>query len=210
MCPAVRSRPKRPTIPRCRMTRPWTRASSGASIMGRSTCASPDTAGPRRPSSTRASRPRSGLISAGKEADVYLCGYNGAPLAVKAYRLYRTSHRGGRPIKVDTMSWLAAHEFEMMRQAWKGGAPVPTPARRVENLLSMRYIGNEAPAPRLHDVRLESPESFLRTVLAGVDALAHAGIVHGDLSAFNILVDGERPWFIDFSEAVRVDRLGVR
>src|SRR5438876_207901 len=111
------------------------------------------------------------LISAGKEADVYLCGYNGASLAVKAYRLYRTSHRGGRPIKVDTMSWLAAHEFEMMRQAWKGGAPVPTPARRVENLLSMRYIGNEAPAPRLHDVRLEAPESFLGTVLAGVDAL---------------------------------------
>jgi len=127
---------------------------------------------------------------------------------VKAYRLYRTSHRGGRPIKVDTMSWLAAHEFEMMRQAWKGGAPVPTPARRVENLLSMRYIGNKAPAPRLHDVRLEAPESFLGTVLAGVDALARAGIVHGDLSAFNVLVDGERAWFIDFSEAVRVDRLG--
>ena len=148
------------------------------------------------------------LISAGKEADVYLCAYNGAPLAVKAYRLYRTSHRGGRPIKVDTMSWLAAHEFEMMRQAWKGGAPVPTPARRVENLLSMRYIGNEAPAPRLHDVRLEAPESFLGTVLEGVDALARAGIVHGDLSAFNVLVDDERAWFIDFSEAVRVDRLG--
>ena len=96
----------------------------------------------------------------------------------------------------------------MMRQAWKGGAPVPTPARRVENLLSMRYIGNEAPAPRLHDVRLEAPESFLGTVLAGVDALARAGIVHGDLSAFNVLVDDERAWFIDFSEAVRVDRLG--
>src|SRR5437763_14638337 len=100
------------------------------------------------------------LISAGKEADVYLCAYNGAPLAVKAYRLYRTSHRGGRPIKVDTMSWLAAHEFEMMRQAWKGGAPVPTPARREATLLSMRYIGNAASAPRLNDIHLESPESF--------------------------------------------------
>src|SRR5438093_6378378 len=86
------------------------------------------------------------LISAGKEADVYLCAYNGSPLAVKAYRLYRTSHRGGRPIKADTMSWLAAHEFEMMRQAWKGGASVPTPARRVENLLSMRYLGGTRPA----------------------------------------------------------------
>ena len=149
------------------------------------------------------------LISAGKEADVYLCAYNGAPLAVKAYRLYRTTHRGGRPIKVDTMSWLAAEEFEMMRQAWKGGAPVPTPARRVENLLSMRYLGeSDRPAPRLHDVRLEAATEFLQAVLTGVDGLAAAGIVHSDLSAFNILVYEDKPYFIDFADAIRVDRTG--
>ena len=149
------------------------------------------------------------LISAGKEADVYLCAYNGAPLAVKAYRLYRTSHRGGRPIKADTMSWLAAHEFEMMRQAWKGGASVPTPARRVENLLSMRYLGeSDRPAPRLHDVRLEAATEFLQAVLTGVDGLAAAGIVHSDLSAFNILVYEDKPYFIDFADAIRVDRTG--
>jgi len=149
------------------------------------------------------------MISAGKEADVYLCAYNGAPLAVKAYRLYRTSHRGGRPIKVDTMSWLAAREFEMMRQAWKGGAPVPAPARRAENLLSMRYLGDdEGPAPRLHDVELDSPEAFLRAVLEAVGALGRAGIVHSDLSAYNILVHEGRPWLIDFSDAIRVDRTG--
>ena len=149
------------------------------------------------------------LISAGKEADVYLCAYNGAPLAVKAYRLYRTSHRGGRPIKVDTMSWLAAEEFEMMRQAWKVGAPVPTPARRVENLLSMRYLGeSDRPAPRLHDVRLEAATEFLQAVLTGVDGLAAAGIVHSDLSAFNILVYEDKPYFIDFADAIRVDRTG--
>ena len=149
------------------------------------------------------------LISAGKEADVYLCAYNGAPPAVKAYRLYRTSHRGGRPIKLDTMSWIAAHGFEMLRQAWKGGAPVPAPARRVENLLSIRYLGDDGgPAPRLHDVRLEAPESFLEEVLDGVDALARAGVVHSDLSAFNVLVHQARPWFIDFSAAIRVDRTG--
>ena len=129
------------------------------------------------------------LISAGKEADVYLCAYNGAPLAVKVYRLYRTSHRGGRPIKVDTMSWLAAQEFEMMRQAWKGGAPVPAPARRIENMLSLRYLGTEdGPAPRLHDFELADPSVFLDSVVAGVRALARAGVVHADLSAFNILV----------------------
>src|SRR5881409_25917 len=57
------------------------------------------------------------LISAGKEADVYLVKYNGAPLAVKAYRLYRTSHRGGSAIKIDAMGRLAAREFEMLFRA---------------------------------------------------------------------------------------------
>src|SRR2546426_2701510 len=150
-----------------------------------------------------------GLISAGKEANVYLATYNGAPLAIKSYRLYRTSHRGGGPIKVDSMSWRAAHEYEMMRQAWKGGVRVPTPARRVENRFSMRYLGTEnGPAPRLKDVVLEDPREFLDQVLDTVRRLIGAGVVHGDLSAFNILVHGGDPWVIDFSEAIRVDRAG--
>ncbi len=151
-----------------------------------------------------------GLISAGKEADVYLGRYRGAPLAIKVYRLYRTSHRGGGPIKADALGWRAAHEFEITRQAWKGGARVPAPARRVETMFSMRYLGGEdGPAPRLHDVRLDDPEPFLAAVLEGVEALAHAGVVHGDLSAFNILVHDGRPWWIDFSEGFRIDRVGT-
>ena len=151
-----------------------------------------------------------GLISAGKEASVYLGRYRGAPLAIKAYRLYRTSHRGGRPIKPDSMGWRAAREFELLRQAWKAGVRVPAPARRVENMFSMRYVGDaDGPAPRLQDVRLDDPRGFLSEVLGLVEALARAGVVHGDLSAFNVLVHGGDPWLIDFSEAVRVDRLGV-
>ncbi|HYM38601.1 MAG TPA: RIO1 family regulatory kinase/ATPase [Thermoplasmata archaeon] len=151
-----------------------------------------------------------GLISAGKEADVYLGRYHGASLAIKVYRLYRTSHRGGGPIKADSMGWRAAHEFEITRQAWKGGARVPAPARRVENMFSMRYLGDDdGPAPRLHDIRLDDPESFLAAVLGGVEALARAGVVHGDLSAFNVLVHDRVPWFIDFSEAFRIDRTGT-
>jgi len=150
-----------------------------------------------------------GLISAGKEANVYLAAYNGAPLAIKSYRLYRTSHRGGGPIKVDSMSWRAAHEYEMMRQAWKGGVRVPTPARRVENRFSMRYLGGEdGPARRLKDVQLEDPKGFLDLVLDGVRRLTGAGVVHGDLSAYNVLVHDGEAWFIDFSEAIRVDRTG--
>ena len=149
------------------------------------------------------------LISGGKEADVYLARYRGAPLAVKAFRLYRTSHRGGRAIKVDTMAWIAAREFEMLHRAWKGGARVPTPARRVENLLAMRYLGDEeGPAPRLKDVRVERPQEFLDGILADIEKLADVGLVHGDMSPYNVLVHDGKPWFIDFPDCLRVDRLG--
>ena len=149
-------------------------------------------------------------ISAGKEAEVLLATLNDAPIAIKIYRLYRTSHRGGGPVKADAMGWRAAHEFELLRQAYKGGARVPTPARRAENMFSIRYLGDgEVPAPRLTDTRLEDPAGMLAQVVDGVEHLAKAGVVHGDLSAFNILVHVDRPWFIDFSEAIRVDRTGA-
>ena len=68
-----------------------------------------------------------GLISTGKEADVHLASYGGAPIAIKVYRLYRTSHRGGRPIKLESAGRLASHEDDMMNRAWVGGARVPPP-----------------------------------------------------------------------------------
>lgn len=42
-----------------------------------------------------------GMISSGKEASVYLAEYRGSPLTFKVYRLYQTSHKGGRPIKLN-------------------------------------------------------------------------------------------------------------
>ena len=105
--------------------------------------------------------------------------------------------------------WMAAHEYEMTRQAWKGGCRVPAPARRVENMFSMRYLGDgDGPAPRLNDVDPPDPERLLGDVLEGVEGLARTGVVHSDLSAYNILLFNEKPWFIDFSEAIRVDRTG--
>src|SRR5438093_997318 len=56
---------------------------------------------------------------------------------------------------------------------------------------------------------LEEPGEFLDQVLDTVRRLIGAGVVHGDLSAFNILVHEGDPWVIDFSEAIRVDRAGA-
>src|SRR5207249_11331341 len=61
-----------------------------------------------------------GLISAGKEANVYLARYNGAPLAIKSYRLYRTSPRGGGPVKQDSRGRLPPPAHGMRRQSRTG------------------------------------------------------------------------------------------
>ena len=148
-------------------------------------------------------------LGSGKEADVYLCRDRSRLLAVKVYRQYRTTHRGGGAIKLESMGQRAVREFELLNYAWQGGARVPRPGERVENMFSMQYLGTEdRVAPMLQRAQLEEPEQFLHETEAGVEALAEAGIVHSDLSPFNILVHEGKPWFIDLAAGIRVDRLG--
>jgi len=149
-------------------------------------------------------------LGSGKEADVYLCADNARLLAVKVYRQFRTAHRGGRPIKLESMGQLASREFELLGYAWQGGARVPRPGRRVENMFSMQYLGSpRSAAPILQHASLEDPAAFLADTVAGIEGLAEAGVVHSDLSPFNILVHENGPWFIDLAAGIRVDRLGT-
>ena len=148
-------------------------------------------------------------LGSGKEADVYLCRDGRRLLAVKVYRLYRSAHRGGGPVKLESMGQRAVREFELLSYAWQGGARVPRPGSRVENMFSMQYIGfPEEAAPMLQHTVLEEPERFLAATTSGIGGLAEAGLVHSDLSPFNILVHEGRPWFIDLAAGIRVDRLG--
>jgi len=149
-------------------------------------------------------------LGSGKEADVYLCRDGRRLIVVKVYRQYRTSHRGGRPIKLESMGQRALIELDLLCYAWQGGARVPEPGRRVENMFSMQYLGtSDAVAPMLQHAHLEDPESFLQSTMSGVEGLAEAGVVHSDLSPFNILVHQGQPWFIDLAAGIRVDRLGA-
>jgi serine/threonine-protein kinase RIO1 len=95
------------------------------------------------------------LLSSGKEANVNLVEYKGSPVWVKVYRRYQTSHREGRPVRLDSNGWLAAHEWDMLYQTWKGGASVPTQARPVMNMVSICNLGDErGPALRMQDAVL--------------------------------------------------------
>jgi RIO kinase 1 len=148
-------------------------------------------------------------LGSGKEADVYLCRDDRGPTAVKVYRQYRTAHRGGGPIKLESMGQRAVREFELLGYAFQGGARVPRPGRRIENMFSMQFLGRgNASAPMLRHAELEDPEAFLEATLDGIVGLAEAGLVHSDLSPFNILVHEDKPWFIDLASGIRVDRLG--
>jgi RIO kinase 1 len=148
-------------------------------------------------------------LGSGKEADVYLARDGRRLVAVKVYRQYRTSHRGGGAIKLESMGQRAVREFELLTYAFQGGARVPKPGDRVENMFSMQYLGSaESAAPMLQKAALDEPESFLDETVRGIEALAEAGLVHSDLSPFNILVHDGKPWFIDLAAGIRVDRLG--
>jgi len=90
-------------------------------------------------------------------------------------------------------------EFKNMKVAQEAGVNSPKPLAIQDNVLIMSFIGdNGILAPRLIDVIPDDPESLYKMVLENLKKLVNAGLIHGDLSAYNILLWGE-PYFIDFS-----------
>ncbi len=149
------------------------------------------------------------LIGSGKEADVYLARDDTALIAIKVYRTYRTANRVGREMKLDSIGHLASWEFDLLVYAYRDGARVPRPIRREEHMFSMQYLGTwESPAPRLREVTEGSMDQIARKTIDAVEHLVGSGVVHTDLSPYNILVDRGEPWIIDVGKCLRVDRLG--
>ena len=90
-------------------------------------------------------------------------------------------------------------EFKNMKIAQEAGVNCPKPLTFKENVLIMSFLGdNGILAPRLIDVIPDNPEELYKMVLENLKKLVNAGLIHGDLSAYNTLLWGE-PYFIDFS-----------
>jgi RIO kinase 1 len=144
------------------------------------------------------------ILGTGKEADVYLGLWKDAPLVLKVYRLHRTPHKKKAMIgyAVDRMGAIAATEFTILQKAYRGGVPVPTPAKRVDNMFTMRFLGYETKAPLLKDVVLAEPAKVARQAIALVENLLDTHIVHGDLSEYNLLFWDGALFVIDFPQAV--------
>ncbi len=97
---------------------------------------------------------------------------------------------------------MAAREFTILNKAYRNGVPVQTPARRVDNMFTMRFLGDAQRAPSLREVRLDHPAETAKQALGLVEKLLEVCIVHGDLSEYNLLCVRGRLFAIDFPQAV--------
>lgn len=107
--------------------------------------------------------------------------------------------------KEQEAAWLHA-EVDALYHLAAAGVRVPTPWSFVEGVLLMELVVDAEghPAPRLHDLLLTGAQAreYHRHLLAEVVRMLCAGLIHGDLSEFNILVDAEGPVIIDLPQAV--------
>jgi RIO kinase 1 len=99
-------------------------------------------------------------------------------------------------------------EFKALRKAFDAGVRVPEPYNLYENILLMELLldGQGSPALRLADFRF-SPEEAHRVhleVFLQVKALLATGLIHGDLSAYNVLMAAAGPTLIDMPQVVDV------
>ncbi|WP_407437406.1 PA4780 family RIO1-like protein kinase [Lelliottia sp.] len=168
-------------------------------------------------------------LKSGKEADVYtvMCGdkiqcakvYKEASQRsfkqavhyqegrkVRNTRNSRAMQKGskfGRKQQEET--WQMAEVDALFRLA-NAGVRVPQPYMCIDGVLLMELVTDAEGmvAPRLSDVTLteESAVADFHTMIRNIVRMLCVGIVHGDLSEFNVLLDAQGPVIIDLPQAV--------
>jgi len=126
----------------------------------------------------------------------------------------KTDHRIMRAIgkktafgaQVQHTSWVM-HEYTTMERLYQAGAAVPPMIAAGENAILMGYYGDERrAAPTLNEVGLapEEAAALFQEALRNIELLLQHGLIHGDLSAYNILYWQGRIVLIDFPQVVDV------
>ena len=168
-------------------------------------------------------------LMSGKEAIVYVVRCGSEVRCAKVYkepekRAFRKAvqYTQGRRVKNSRRSRAmekgTRYGREQLEAAWQNaevgalqrlaaaGVRVPKTYNFLDGVLIMELVtdaqGNAA--PRLNDLELtpEQAREFHSTLIADVVKMLCAGIVHGDLSEYNVLVDSHGPVIIDLPQAV--------
>ena len=168
-------------------------------------------------------------LMSGKEAMVFVVQSGGESVCAKVYK--EATHRSfrqavdyteNRKTKNSRQARAMAKGTKFGRQAmeaaWQSaevdalyrlaaaGVRVPKPINFHEGVLLMELVcdAHGDAAPRLNDMRFspEQARAHHATLLREVVRMLAAGVVHGDLSEFNILVGADGPVIIDLPQAV--------
>ncbi|MEO6952829.1 MAG: PA4780 family RIO1-like protein kinase [Polyangia bacterium] len=168
-------------------------------------------------------------LMSGKEAEVYLVHASGERRVAKIYKdaqnrtfKHRADYTEGRKTRntrdqramgkrsthgkaTDEAAWRET-EVSMIYRLQAAGVRVPVPYNFIDGVLVMELVvdAHGEPAPRLGDVsfsREEAQAIFARLIQEVVRMLC-AGVVHGDLSDFNVLLGADGPVIIDFPQSV--------
>ena len=168
-------------------------------------------------------------LMSGKEALVYVVRCGGEIRCAKVYkeatqRGFRQSalYTEGRKVKnsrrARAMQKGSRYGRQEQEQAWQSaevdalyrlaaaGVRVPQPFNFLEGVLLMELVtdGDGNAAPRLNDMELTAEQAleYHHTLIMQVVRMLCAGMVHGDLSEYNVLVGGDGPVIIDLPQAV--------
>lgn len=168
-------------------------------------------------------------LMSGKEADVFVvrCGSN--KRCAKVYkdamkrsfkkaaqytegrkvrnsRRARAMEKGSKFGKQQAEEVWQNAEVDALYRLARAGVRVPQPYGCVDGVLLMELIVDEDGdvAPRLNDVTMsaEQAREDHAQIMHDIMRMLCAGLIHGDLSEFNVLVDANGPVIIDLPQAV--------
>jgi len=168
-------------------------------------------------------------LKSGKEAAVYVVVSEGEIRCAKVYKEAdkrgfhkQAQYQEGRKVRNSRQAramnkhtkfgrrqqeevWQNAEVDALYRLA-AAGVRVPRPYNFVGGVLLMELVtdGQGSAAPRLNDLELSREEAlkYHALLIREVVRMLCAGIVHGDLSEYNILMDADGPVIIDLPQAV--------
>ena len=162
-----------------------------------------------------------GVVNAGKEARVYYGkDPDGKELAIKIYLTSSAEFKKGMlpyiegdprfsHVRRDTRSLIytwAQKEYKNLLRAKEAKVNVPNALAIQKNVLIMEFIGkNGERAPLMKETDLEDAEKTFKRLLTYVKRLySKAGLVHADLSEYNIMIWKGKPVIFDVAQSVLV------
>jgi len=125
---------------------------------------------------------------------------------VRNTRRARAMEKGSKYGREEQESLWHNAEVDALYKLAEAGVRVPTPYGCFDGVLLMELITDEdgGVAPRLNDVTMsaEQAREDFQVIIRDIVRMLCAGLVHGDLSEFNVLVDEDGPVIIDLPQAV--------